>query len=1083
MSKTEFLATLITILFLGFLFFIAYSTERKKFSFISRFLNMPTFYALSFSVYCTDWTFYGSIGRSYATLLGFLPVYLGPTVMATGFFNLLAKTIRICKTYNLNTIADFISARYGKSAIVGGIVSIMLMLGVLPYISLQLKGIHKSFEIISGQNTTSSLTAFLITLILVAFSIIFGTRKLDASEKHEGLLVSVVFAGLLKLSAFLALGVFTVWFLFDGHGDLMDRALETEHIINLMQLKKIRETEWLTVFLLSMFAIILLPHMFQVAVVENRSEAHVKKAVWGFPLYLFLINLFVIPIMFAGVVIFGIEADSDAFALKIPMHAENTILSLFVYVGGLSAAIGMAFMAVVALSTMVSNNLILPLLLNFHMLKADGTQELAPLILRIRRITIGILFLIAFGYYQTVGKYFTLVSIGLVSFAAVFQLVPSFIGALYWRQGNRNGAIAGLISGFAVWAYTLPFPQMITSGIFPQSIRDFGPFGIAMLKPEALFGLTGYDVLSNSVFWSLLFNAGSYIVVSLFTESRQIEKTQAVSFVDVFKESTKSSNLAWSGQAAFSEVKGILVRFLGEKQTDKILLEYENQASIELKEDSVADADFLKYAESVLSGSIGATSARSVLSMVVQESSAVNMQEMLDILDESKKVREFSEELKQLKQKQDGDYYLTSLLLRPLSMNEMELDYVVSDYLLKQHKEFEFRKWKSELGGDLCITSSFQLMDLNYGFFMNADAMGKSMQGAGGAIVMGSVIRSIIERTKNEEEAANVYPEIWLKKCFVEAQRIFETFQGTMVISLIMGLIEERTGTVFYIIAEHPRVILYRQGKAEFLQENAMLMKLGISGLSSKIQLNTFQLKKNDMLFIGSDGKDDIDLNRSEDDRKRLLNEDETMILSIVQKAEGNLDKIHEELLAFGSLTDDLSIIRIQYLGDGLEETVSVEPEVKQLVKDAEESYKQDDAREALLAIRKIPTHVELPAGLVARIAKLLILIKEPDIALQFLHSCYLTHPTNAELLYLISIAYKKINDLEESVQFGERLLLLDPSHIKNRIQMYKNYVILGNDRRANKILSDLSKAYPENELVKRLVQRKVNTDATSFFK
>lgn len=1060
---------LLTLIFLGLLFYLAHITEKGNSPLIKKIINHSIFYSLGLAVYCTDWTYYGSIGRAHSNLLGFLPVYLGPTAMAFLYPILLHKTISISKNNGLNSIADFLSARYDKSTLLGSIITIIYVLGVLPYISLQIKGIHKSFELVKGglsDTIPSDLIAFIVTVILSIFSIIFGTRRLDTSERQVGLLSSVVFSAIIKLLAFLTLGIYCVWFVYNGHTDLLIHSFQNETIVNLISLKSIIPSEWITIFILSMFAILFLPHMFQVTVVENQNINHIKTASFVFPTYLFLINLFVIPILFTGILTLGNSREADTYALAIPIFFQNKTISYIVYIGGLAAAMGMAFTAIIAISTMVSNNLILPILIRLNLLGSNPEDSLDTLILNIRRGFIIFLFITAFFYYQTIGKYFSLVSIGLVSFAAVFQLVPIFLGGLFWKYGNKKGAISGLLVGFIVWAFTLPFPQMIHSGIFSDTILTQGLLGLSFLKPTALFGWEGLDMLTHSVFWSFLFNASTFIIVSLFSHTTANELSQSLVFVDSNYQNPTS--YTWSGEVNKREIIQLLNRFLGEKKTQEIIKEYENLYPNAFESDLFVDYNFINYVESILAGSIGAASAKSVLSLVVKENSATQMEDMLSIIDESKKIKEYSEELKLLKQKQDGDYYLTSLLLRPLSFNDLNLNHITGEYYLKQNKEFEFRKWKSELGGDLCILSDINLRNKNYAFFINADAMGKSMQGAGGAIVLGSIFHSILKRTKSNEEFNSYYPEIWLKKSFIEAQRIFETFQGTMVISLSMGLIDIETGLLYYIIAEHPRPVLIRNHKAEFIKEKKMLMKLGIPDLEGKIQINCFQLQKGDILLIGSDGKDDIDLSDNNSNRKRL-NEDENLFLRIAERQEGNIEKIISELNSIGKITDDLSLIRIEFQG----ETIQPKPApenlwkeykiIKQLIKKNE----FNKAEEKLYFIyEQISIQQITDTIFLKKLGEICLFLKNFTVANDFFGLALKYSPADEDLLFYYSLTNKKNKNLNRAIDFAERLKAINPYHFKNNFHLMKIYIQIRENKKAKSLYEEMKKLIPNEEKI-----------------
>jgi Na+/proline symporter len=547
--------------YLGLLFAIAYHGDKRADagrSIVAR----PSVYALSLAVYATSWTFYGSVGRAADSGVGFLPIYLGPTLMFALGWLVLRKIIRISKANRITTIADFIASRYGKSTLLGGLVTVIAVIGIVPYISLQLKAISNTFSILPeypdivspSEVDPGSLFAdsgLYVALVAAAFTILFGTRKLDATERHEGMVAAIAFESVVKLVAFLFVGLFVTFGMFGGFGDLFGKAAALPEADRLFTLggpdTGYGSLFWLTV--LSMLAIVLLPRQFHMAVVENVDERHLNRAIWLFPLYMFIINLFVLPIALGGVVRFeGGGVNPDTFVLALPMAEGQQALALFAYLGGLSAATGMLIVETIALSTMVSNNLVMPALLRTRARVTEG-RDLRRLVLGIRRVTIVAVLLLGFAYFRAAGEAAALVSIGLVSFAAVAQFGPALLGGIFWKGGNRNGALAGLGAGFLLWAYTLLLPSFARSGWLPDSFLTDGPLGIELLRPEQLFGLTGFDSVSHAMFWTMLANVGLYVGLSLFTRQTAAEHGQAALFVDPFREPGEGSRF-WRGTAS-----------------------------------------------------------------------------------------------------------------------------------------------------------------------------------------------------------------------------------------------------------------------------------------------------------------------------------------------------------------------------------------------------------------------------------------------------------------------------------------------------------------------------------------------------
>jgi Na+/proline symporter/signal transduction histidine kinase len=646
-------AILSALIYLAILFGVAYYAEyrlKKGRSII----NNGYVYALSLAVYCTAWTFYGSVGQASTRGIEFLAVYIGPTIMAALFWPVLRKIIRICKTQRINSIAELISIRYGKNFSLAVVVTILCMVGIIPYIALQLKAISGSMNILTGAIETSSGlknmlkdNALYISVVLAFFIIIFGTRSIDASEKHEGLVAAIAFESIIKLIAFIAVGLFVTYGLFDGFGDIFSKASEHHTLNKLFRFSNdTTYTTWTGLILLSMLAVIFLPRQFQIGVVENVKENHLKKAIWVFPLYLLLITFFVLPIAFGGKLLLGNTGiNADTYVLALPMQNGAQYLSLFTFIGGFSAATSMIIVETIAISTMMSNNIATPLLLATQKFKAKGDGLLTNSILNIRRFSILLIIALAFLYDKLVAQNFTLVSIGMVSFAAVAQFAPAVLGGIYWKNASQKGAMAGISIGFVIWFFTAVIPSMASSGLVDISIVNEGLFGIAWLKPLSLFGMEGMDSVTHCFFWSMLFNIIFFTAVSLNSKKSAEEIYQAEIFVDIFRYSASSeSNAIWKGTAYLPDLSSLLANFLGNERAEKILRTYarRNQISLEHKK---ADPRLVNFAEKILSGVIGSASARIMVSSVTKEEK-LNINEVLNILRESQQMIELNKELK-----------------------------------------------------------------------------------------------------------------------------------------------------------------------------------------------------------------------------------------------------------------------------------------------------------------------------------------------------------------------------------------------------------------------------------------------------
>jgi Na+/proline symporter/nitrogen-specific signal transduction histidine kinase len=643
--------------YLGTLFGIAYYGDKRADEGRSVIAN-PYIYTLSIAVYCTAWTFYGSVGRAVSTGVGFLPIYLGPTLMAAGWWLVLRKIIRISKAHRITSIADFIASRYGKSALLGGLVTVIAVIGILPYISLQLKAVSTSYLVVKhypdlvmpggSMEVLWQDTALYVALLMAAFTILFGTRHIDATERHEGMVAAIAVESMVKLTAFVTIGAFVTFGVYDGLGDIFTRAASHPRLAPLMTLEGTDPANWITLTFLSMLAIIFLPRQFQVAVVENVNESHVRKAVWLFPLYLLIINLFVLPLAFGGVLHFPEgTVDADTFVLTLPMAERQGALALFVFIGGLSAATGMLIVATIALSTMVCNDLMMPALIRIRALGLSGRKDLTGLLLGIRRGTIVLVLLLGYLYFRLIGESYALVTIGLVSFCAAAQFAPAIMLGIYWKGATRVGAAAGLSGGFLVWAYTLLLPAFARSGWLPVSFIEQGPLGIELLKPYALFGLPGLDLITHSVLWSMLVNLSLLVGGSLLSRQSMVERVQSNLFVDVFRrEHAGQEALFWHGTATVADLKHLVARFVGGERADSDFAAHARRRGQPLEDARRADPGLVAYAERLLAGAIGASSARVMVSTVMQ-GEAPGIEEVMEILDETSHVREYSHRLEQ----------------------------------------------------------------------------------------------------------------------------------------------------------------------------------------------------------------------------------------------------------------------------------------------------------------------------------------------------------------------------------------------------------------------------------------------------
>ncbi|MCE8026685.1 sensor histidine kinase [Billgrantia aerodenitrificans] len=616
-------------------------------------IGSPTVYALSIAVYCTAWTFYGSVGRAAEFGPSFLLIYLGPTLAMLMAPMLIRKMVRIASTQRITSIADFISARYGKSSGLGALVAIIALIGITPYIALQLKAITLSHAVLVNYPDAAEFRltdesfwvdkSFWVALVLAVFIILFGTRHLDASERHEGMVAAIAFESLIKLVAFLTVGVFVVFVLFNGPGDLFRQVADSPELSGVLGLDAVPggAIGWVGTLVLAFLAFLTLPRQFQVLVVENVDERHLERASWLFPLYLVAINIFVIPIAMAGLLLPVGNSDPDSFVLTLPLSAGIEGIPLLVFIGGLSAATGMVIVETIALSTMVSNQLMMPLLLRSKRLHLSSQGELAGWLLGIRRVAIVLILLMGYLYHALIGDSYSLVTIGLVSFVGAAQFAPAMLIGMYWRGATRAGATLGLLAGFIIWFYTLLLPGFAQSGWLDATFLEQGLLGQAWLRPYALFGLEGFDIYSHSLMWSLLANVGLLVGVSLFTRQSPVEQTQAALFTEAMNPGLQHTSL-WRGQTTRGELQSLLSRYLGASATGRILADQHGN----LADDAPAPPALIARAEQALSGALGSASARVLINSVVR-GEALDLESILSILDTTSQTLEYNRRLEQ----------------------------------------------------------------------------------------------------------------------------------------------------------------------------------------------------------------------------------------------------------------------------------------------------------------------------------------------------------------------------------------------------------------------------------------------------
>jgi Na+/proline symporter/nitrogen-specific signal transduction histidine kinase len=641
--------------YLAVLFFIAHWAEKKE---NGKWSNNPYIYSLSLAVYCTAWTYYGSIGVAADSGLSYLPIYLGPIIIAPSWILILKKIIRISRVNKISSIADFISLRYGNSRFLGAIVTVICLTGIIPYIALQLKAISETFHVVTKTATSSNIlddTTTYVAVALALFASYYGTRYVDASEKRKGIVTAVAMESILKLVFFVIIGIYVTYFVFDGFNDIYEKASLLKNFKEKNTIGGLPQAiNWFLLCVLSMFAIFLLPRQFQVSVIENNRENHINTAVWLFPLYLLIFNIFVYPIAWGGNILFdGKDVNSDAYSLLIPQLFNNKTLTVLVFLGGFSAAISMIVVSSIGLSTMLTNNVLIPYNLIGKLKGSDQTIS-SRKILNSRKIGIFSLIILSYFIYRFFGLDYSLVSIGMVAFVIIAQLAPAFFGALFWRRGSRLGAVYSIIVGFIICIYTLLIPYSIGISNSESTFISDGLFGFHLLKPFQLFGLDYLQPVPHALFWSLLFNVITYFSVSVSFKGNYRERNYAEMFVDISKYITNHEDaFIWKGTAYRNDIEKVLVRFLGEERTKRAMNIFNVKYNIDINQE-LADARLIKFSENLLTGHIGTASARILISSVVKEEK-ISLPEVLKILEESKeniiinkKLTETSNELKEI---------------------------------------------------------------------------------------------------------------------------------------------------------------------------------------------------------------------------------------------------------------------------------------------------------------------------------------------------------------------------------------------------------------------------------------------------
>ena len=630
----------VSLIYVTFLFVIAFFAERATARGQVKWLRSPLVYTLSLSIYCTAWTFYGAVGYAARSGMEFVTIYLGPSLVMIGWWWALRKLVRVGRAQRATSVADLISSRFGKSNLLAIVVTVMAVIGVTPYIALQLQSVTLSLAIFADPETgalNQSSAAFWVAFGLALFTVLFGTRNLNVNERHNGVVIAIAVEAIVKLIALLAVGIFVVWGVAGGVAPMMAQIDASP--IGTWDMDRSR---WLALTALSAAAFLALPRMFQVMVVENEDERHLKIASWAFPLYLMLMSLFVVPIAVIGLDLMPAGSNPDLFVLTIPLAEGQVGLATLSFLGGFSSATSMVIVATLALSTMVSNHIVMPVWLSARSEGAQVSGDVRNVVILARRASILMIIGLGYVYYRFSGGGAALAASGLISFVGVAQFLPAMLGGIVWRGASRWGALAGLLVGFAIWVFCSLLPSFGPGVVLSVDIFEQGLWGLGWLRPHALFGIEGMDPTVHAVAWSITLNMVAFIAVSLVTFPSPLERLQGAQFVNVFDHSGRAQG--WDAARATSEDLMVMTqRILGAEEAQTL---FRNEAARQGLDGGLPEPTqgFLQHLERELAASVGAATAHAMISQLVGGAS-VSVQDLMAVADESAQILEYSNQL------------------------------------------------------------------------------------------------------------------------------------------------------------------------------------------------------------------------------------------------------------------------------------------------------------------------------------------------------------------------------------------------------------------------------------------------------
>jgi PAS domain S-box-containing protein len=632
------LLSALSIAYLALLFAVAFFGERKS-VYPAQAALRPYIYSLALGVYCTTWTFFGAVGTAVRSGWAYLPIYLGPVlvfILATPFLH---RLISIVRSHNITSIADLVSSRFGKSPALAALITVIALTAAVPYLALQYKAVGTSIDVLTGSDGTHpdwyADTALWVALMMALFAILFGTRRLDVTEHHEGVMLAIAFESVVKLLAFAAVAAFALLKI-DGLSLSDTRLGEFDTLFS---------ANFAVSMILGAAAIFCLPRQFHMGVVECANPADLRKARWIFPAYLAIFTVCVVPVVIAGLGSgLGEVSNPDSFVLTLPLASGATGLALLAFLGGLSAATAMVIVASIALATMITNDLVMPALWRSRWLAISESADIGKVVLRIRRTAILLLALLAYGYHRNIPESVSLASIGLLAFAAVAQFAPAILAGLYWRGATRSGVASGLAAGFAVWLYALFLPNLASGGAVGKALIESGPWGLSWLRPGALFGIEFMTPQATGAVVALACNVAVMVMVSRFAGLSLKERMAAKSFVSGALPVIATGG---AGGARVGDLLAVMERILGAEYANAALRDYCAEKKRDIPRASApADRGLLQYMERELAGAIGSSSARLMFSHALR-GRGMAAEDVADLLDETAQELRFSRQLLQ----------------------------------------------------------------------------------------------------------------------------------------------------------------------------------------------------------------------------------------------------------------------------------------------------------------------------------------------------------------------------------------------------------------------------------------------------